>query len=148
MILFFSDLHINETAQFSVATETGFSIRQLESIQCCQDVINILKDPQYHFEAVVFGGDMINKVGNNVSASDLATVTKCLLMLQEECIKQGIILYVLVGNHDQGDNMYGFHKLIPFKNYQNIKIVDTFEEIDKFVEVCKHGGDFLDAIFK
>ena len=25
---------------------------------------------------------------------------------------------------------------------------NTFEEIDRFVEVCKHGGDFLDAIFK
>lgn len=25
---------------------------------------------------------------------------------------------------------------------------NTFEEIDRFVEACKHGGDFLDAIFK
>lgn len=25
---------------------------------------------------------------------------------------------------------------------------NTFEEIDRFVEVCKHGGDFLDAFFK
>lgn len=25
---------------------------------------------------------------------------------------------------------------------------NTYEEIDKFVEVCKHGGEFLDAIFK
>ena len=25
---------------------------------------------------------------------------------------------------------------------------NTKEEIDEFVEVCKHGGDFLDAFFK
>ena len=127
MILFFSDLHINETAQFSTATETGFSVRQLEGIQACQDVLDVLQDQQYHFEAVVFGGDLINKVGNNISASDLATVTKCITMIQQECIKQGITFYVLVGNHDIGANMLGFHKLIPFKCYQNVKIVDSFE---------------------
>ena len=133
MILFFSDLHINETAQFSTTTETGFSVRQLEGIQCCQDVLNVLKNPEYHFEAVVFGGDMVNKVGNNISASDLATATKCITMIQEECIKQGIIFYILVGNHDLSANMYGFHKLVPFKNYQNVKIIDKFEEIGNYV---------------
>jgi DNA repair exonuclease SbcCD nuclease subunit len=127
MILFFSDLHINETAQFSVATETGFSVRQLEGIQACQDVVDLLQDPNYKFEAVVFGGDLINKVGNNISASDLAAVTKCITMIQEECIKQGITFYILVGNHDIGANMLGFHKLIPFKCYPNVKIVDSFE---------------------
>ena len=25
---------------------------------------------------------------------------------------------------------------------------NTKEEIDEFVEACKHGGDFLDAFFK
>lgn len=133
MILFFSDLHINETAQFSTATETGFSVRQLEAIQACQDVVNVLQDQQYNFDTVVFGGDLINKVGNNISASDLATATKCITMIQDECIKQGIIFYILVGNHDIGANMLGFHKLVPFRNYKNIHLVENFEAIENYV---------------
>lgn len=133
MILFFSDLHINETAQFSVATENGFTIRQMMAIQCCQDVVNILKDPQYHFEAVVNGGDMINKVGNNISTSDLACLTKCITMIQEECIRQGIKFYIIPGNHDCCSNNGIFHKLIPFKSYQNVEIIDTFKVIDNYV---------------
>lgn len=133
MILFFSDLHINETAQFSVATETGFSVRQLEAVQACQDVLDVLKQYSGKIKAVVFGGDLINKVGNNISASDLATVTRCITMIQEECIKQNIVFYVLIGNHDIGANMFGFHKLIPFKNYKNVHLVEKFEIVDNLV---------------
>ena len=133
MILFFSDLHINETAQFSVATETGFTIRQTEAIQCCQDVVDILKNPENNIEAVVFGGDMINKVGNSVSTSDLACMTKCIIMIQNECIRLGIKFYIIPGNHDIASNIQGFHKLIPFKSYQNVEVIDTFKEIDNFV---------------
>ena len=100
MILFFSDLHINETAQFSVATENGFTIRQMMAIQCCQDIVDMLQNPEYDIEAVVFGGDMINKVGNNISTSDLACMTKCIIMIQQECIKRGITFYIIPGNHD------------------------------------------------
>lgn len=133
MILFFTDLHINETAQFSTATESGFTVRQHEAIQSCQDVLNVLKNPKYHFSAVVLGGDVFNPVGNQISASNLATAEKCITMIQEECIKQGIMFYVLTGNHDTSANMLGFHKLVAFKHYQNVKIVDNLETIGDMV---------------
>lgn len=151
MILFFSDLHINETAQFSVATETGFTVRQMEAIQCCQDIVDTLQDPQYNIEAVVFGGDMINKVGNNISTSDLACMTKCITMIQQECIKLGITFYIIPGNHDIASNIQGFHKLIPFKSYQNVEIVDIFKEIDNYVFMPyayddEEANNFLESI--
>lgn len=133
MILFFTDIHINETATFSTATETGFSVRQMESIQCFQEVVDTLKDPQYKFAAVVFGGDLFHKVGNSISTSDLACATKCILMVQEECIKQGITFYMIPGNHDIASNIQGFHKLITFKTYKNVEVVDTFKEIGDYV---------------
>ena len=151
MILFFSDLHINETAQFSVATETGFTVRQMEAIQCCQDIVDILQDPQYDIEAVVFGGDMINKVGNNISTSDLACMTKCIIMIQQECIKRGITFYIIPGNHDIASNTQGFHKLIPFKSYQNVEIVDIFKEVGDYVFMPyayddEEANNFLEGI--
>ena len=151
MILFFSDLHINETAQFSVATETGFTIRQMMAIQCCQDIVDILQDPQYEIESVVFGGDMINKVGNNISTSDLACMTKCIIMIQQECIKRGITFYIIPGNHDIASNTQGFHKLIPFKPYQNVEIVDTFKEVGDYVFMPyayddEEANNFLEGI--
>lgn len=133
MILFFTDLHINETASFSTATETGFSVRQMESIQCCQEVVDMLKNPDYKFDAVVFGGDLLHKVGNSISASDLACATKCITIIQEECIKQGITFYMIPGNHDISANIQGFHKLIPFKCYKNVEVVDIFKEIGNYV---------------
>lgn len=133
MILFFTDIHINETATFSTATETGFSVRQLESIQCFQDVVDTLKDPKYKFEAVVFGGDMFHKVGNSISTSDLTCATKCVLMVQEECIRQGINFYIIPGNHDCAGNDGNFHKLISFKPYKNIEVIDSFSEIGDYV---------------
>lgn len=151
MILFFSDLHINETAQFSVATETGFTVRQMMAIQCCQDIVDILQDPQYEIESVVFGGDMINKVGNNISTSDLACMTKCIIMIQQECIKRGITFYIIPGNHDIASNTQGFHKLIPFKSYQNVEIVDTFKEVGDYVFMPyayddEEANNFLEGI--
>lgn len=135
MILFFTDLHINETAQFSAMTDNGFTVRQKEAIQACQDVVNLLRDPQYHFTAVVFGGDWFNPVGNQISITNMATATKCMTMIQNECIRLGIMFYVLTGNHDSSsrENASGFHKLAPFKHYQNIKIVENLEIVDNMV---------------
>lgn len=133
MILFFTDLHINETASFSATTESGFTERQLQAIQACQDVVNVLKNPKYHFSAVVCGGDVFNPVGNQISASNIATAEKCITMIQEECIRQGIVFYILTGNHDTAANMVGFHKLIAFKHYQNVVIVDTIKTVGDMV---------------
>lgn len=133
MILFFTDPHINETAQFSTPTETGFTIRQQEALQCCQDIVDVLQNPKYHFSAVVCGGDVFNPVGNQISVSNLATAEKFITTIQKECIKQGIVFYILVGNHDLSANMVGFHKLISFKNYQNVRIVESLETVGNLV---------------
>lgn len=134
-ILTFGDLHISSFHQFSRIDPTGFSTRELEHLEVANDIVKYLQEHTGEVESVVFLGDLIHPVGGNISCDNLLTATEFISRIQEECIKQNIIFYLLVGNHDLNaiNGNIASHKLVPFKKWQNIKIVDNLEECGNYV---------------
>ena len=134
-ILSFGDLHISSFHQFSKIEQSGFSTRELEHLEVAKDIVNFLQTHENEVEAVVFLGDLFHPVGTNISCDNLLTATTFIEMIQKECIKQNIIFYLILGNHDHNSttgNVHS-HKLIAFKNYQNVKVIDTLQELDGYV---------------
>lgn len=134
-ILAFGDAHISSYHQFSKIQQTGFSIRESEHLMVAKQIVEYMKKYEGELKAVVFLGDLLHPVGTNISCDNLLTATEFIRIIQEECIRQGIIFYLLVGNHDQNattGNVHS-HKLIPYKYYQNVRVIDQLSEIDGFV---------------
>lgn len=134
-ILAFGDEHISSYHQFSKIQPTGFSVRESEHLLIAKQIVEYMKKYEGTLESIVFLGDLLHPVGTNISCDNLLTATEFIRIIQEECIKQNIIFYMLVGNHDQNattGNVHS-HKLIPFKYYQNIKVIDQLSEIDGYV---------------
>lgn len=134
-ILTFGDLHISSFHQFSKIEQSGFSTRELEHLDVAKDIVQFMQEHEGEIESVVFLGDLFHPVGANISCDNLLTATTFINMIQQECIKQGIIFYLLLGNHDHNattGNLHS-HKLIAFKSYQNVKVIDTLQEIDNYV---------------
>lgn len=134
-ILTFGDLHISSFHQFSRIDPTGFSTRELEHLRVADDIVSYLQKNSGDVEAVVFLGDLIHPVGGNISCDNLLTASEFISRIQSECIKQDITFYLIVGNHDLNaiNGNIASHKLIPFKKWQNVKVIDTLEEIGDFV---------------
>ena len=126
MILVIGDPHIASYHKFSQVIDSGYTIRELEHLQVAKDVVNTMQ--KYKFDYVVCLGDVFDKVGDKISIDNMRTVTNWISIIQEECIKQDIIFYILMGNHDCNSSNGYSHKLLPFKQYRNIKIIDSFEE--------------------
>ena len=126
MILVIGDPHIASYHKFSQVVESGYTIRELEHLQVAKDVVNTMQ--KYKFDCVVCLGDVFDKVGDKISIDNMRTVTDWISIIQEECIKQNIPFYILMGNHDCNSANGYSHKLLPFKQYQNVKIIDSFEE--------------------
>lgn len=134
-IVTFGDLHISSFHQFSKIEQVGFSTRELEHLQVAKDIVKFLQEHTGEVESVVFLGDLFHPVGANISCDNLLTATTFINMIQEECIKQNIIFYLIIGNHDHNASTANIksHKLIAFKSYQNVKVIDTLCEIDNYV---------------
>lgn len=128
-ILFFSDIHFHHSHTFSRLTQEGFSIRELEHISCADTIIKICKEEK--IDKIVFGGDMFGPVGDNMSGQTLSAI--CIFF--EKLQSLNIPIDILVGNHDLSfsTNSTHIHKLVAFKNWQNLKIYDEPYEINKIV---------------
>lgn len=125
MILFFSDLHVHHTHRFSHITPEGRTIRELEHLMCADKIVELI-DEYPEINKVVFGGDMIAQVGDNLSTQCLDTVCEFIEKIQKKCIERNIFFDILVGNHDISshlNNQYS-HKLIAFKNWKNVNVYD------------------------
>lgn len=134
-ILTFGDLHISSFHQFSRIETTGFSTREQEHLEVANDIVKYLQEHTGEVEAVVFLGDLIHPVGGNISCDNLLTASEFISRIQEECIKQNIIYYLIVGNHDLNaiNGNIASHKLIPFKKWQNVKVIDSLQEDGDYV---------------
>lgn len=134
-IITFGDLHISSFHQFSKIEQSGFSTRELEHLEVAKDIVKFLQDHTGEVESVVFLGDLFHAVGANISCDNLLTATTFITMIQQECIKQNITFYILLGNHDHNatmGNIYS-HKLVAFQYYKNVKIIDRLQEINNYV---------------
>lgn len=136
MILVFGDPHINNYHKFSQIVDSGYTIRELEHLQVSNDIVNLMQSQK--FNAVVCLGDVFDKVGDKISIDNTRTVTDFIHNIQEECIKQNIIFYILMGNHDCNSSNGSSNKLIPFKYYKNIVIIDSPTEIENMIFLPHH----------
>ena len=119
-ILAFGDIHFHHTHRFSHITPEGFTVRELEHLQCADTILDIIK--QERIDKVVFLGDLWSVVGDTMSCQTLSAVTEFFRRLTKE-----IEVDAIVGNHDVAghiNNQYS-HKLMPFKYWTNLNIYDT-----------------------
>lgn len=143
-ILAFGDIHFHHTHRFSHITPDGFSIRELEHLHCADDIIRIGKEE--NIDRVIFLGDMIGPVGDNLSTQTLAAVS-----LFIDKIRKEFPFDIIVGNHDVSsylNNTYS-HKLIPFKYWDNVNVYDTPIEVDNFIYMpyC-NSDDFAETFLQ
>ena len=133
MILFFGDIHFGTTHRFSTITNNGFTIRENEHLSCINDLKRILKE--YNITKCVCNGDIYGPVGDNISGETQCVVIKFISELAQECKKCGIVLEILVGNHDivHDATIFGINKLAPFKYFDNVKLYDQPEVCDNYV---------------
>lgn len=127
-ILAFGDIHFHHTHRFSHITPDGFTVRELEHLQCADVILNLVK--QENIDKVVFLGDLWSVVGDSMSCQTLSAVTEFFAKLTKE-----IEIFVIVGNHDVGghiNNQYS-HKLMPFDYWNNIYVYDTPTVENNFV---------------
>lgn len=131
MILVIGDPHIASYHKFSQVVDSGYTIRELEHLQVAKDIVNTINNNEV--DCVVCLGDVFDKVGDKISIDNMRTVAEWISIIQEACIKKNILFYILVGNHDSNSANGYSHKLIPFKPYQNIRIIDSFEEENNMI---------------
>ena len=127
-ILAFGDIHFHHTHRFSHITPDGFTVRELEHLQCVDVILNLVK--QENIDKVVFLGDLWSVVGDTMSCQTLSAVTEFFRRLTKE-----IKVDAIIGNHDVAghiNNQYS-HKLMPFKYWNNLYICDTPTIEDDFV---------------
>ena len=152
MILFFSDLHVHHTHRFSHITSEGRTTRELEHLMCADKIVEIM-DKHPEINKVVFGGDIVGPVGDNLSTQCLDTICEFISKIQDKCIERNINFDILVGNHDTSshlNNQYS-HKLIPFKRWKNVRVYDEPLVENNFVYMpyCisdDYASDFLERI--
>jgi len=145
-ILAFGDIHFHHTHRFSTITPQGYTIRELEHLQCADVIINLCKTKQ--IDKIVFLGDLFGPVGDNISCQVLTAVTEFIKKISDVCQ-----LDMLVGNHDISghlNNQYS-HKLMPFKYWNNVTVYDQPTEVDDFIYLpyCindQFAEDFLNNI--
>lgn len=119
-ILAFGDIHFHHTHRFSHITPEGFTVRELEHLQCADVILDLVE--QEHIDKVVFLGDLWSVVGDTMSCQTLSAVTEFFKRITKETE-----IDLIVGNHDVGghiNNQYS-HKLMPFKYWNGIYIYDT-----------------------
>lgn len=120
-ILFFSDIHFHHTHRFSHITPDGMTIREQEHLSCADTIINLCKEES--IDRIVFGGDAYGPVGDNISCQTQYVICKFFEKLQST----NLPIDIVVGNHDlllDTINNREAHKLIPFKNWENINVYD------------------------
>lgn len=119
-ILAFGDIHFHHTHRFSHITPEGFTVRELEHLQCADVIIDLVEKEK--IDRVVFLGDLWSVVGDNMSCQTLHAVTEFFYKFAEKHVN----IYAIVGNHDLGShigNRYS-HKLKPFMSWANMYVYD------------------------
>ena len=86
MILFFSDLHMHHTHRFSHITPEGRTVRELEHLMCAKRVVDLVD--KYNIDRVVFGGDFVGPVGDNISTQCLDAMCEFIETIQNKCIEK------------------------------------------------------------
>lgn len=128
-ILAFGDIHFHHTHRFSHITPEGFTVRELEHLQCADVIIDLVEKEK--IDRVVFLGDLWSVVGDNMSCQTLHAVTEFFYKFAEKHIN----IYAIVGNHDLGShigNRYS-HKLKPFMSWANMYVYDKPTVDNNFV---------------
>lgn len=125
-ILVFSDWHIHHTHRFSHITQDGYSIRELEHLECANTIERICKEQ--NIDRIVFGGDAWAPTGDSMSGQSLCCLLEFFDRLSKICPVD-----VVVGNHDQITHQY--HKLMPLKYMNNITVYDQPTMIGNFIYV-------------
>lgn len=145
-ILAFGDIHFHHTHRFSYITPQGFTVRELEHLQCADVIIDLYK--KENIDKVVFLGDCWGPVGDMMSCQTLMAVTEFIKKISEVCEFD-----IIVGNHDLSShlNNHYSHKLMPFKYWSNVNVYDQPTLIDNFVYMpyCIHdeyAESFLNSI--
>lgn len=93
-ILAFGDIHFHHTHRFSHITPEGFTVRELEHLQCADVILDLVK--KENIDKVVFLGDLFGPVGDSLSGQTLAAVSKFITSITNVCP-----LDIIVGNHDR-----------------------------------------------
>ena len=127
-ILCFGDIHFHHTHRFSHITSEGFTIRELEHLECADDILRICKEE--NINDIVFLGDLYGPVGDNLSTQTQTAVCQFVHKLSRE--KH---LAMLVGNHDLSGttNYKEVHKLIPFIYFENVNVYDKPFDMGNFI---------------
>lgn len=128
-ILAFGDIHFHHTHRFSHITPDGFTVRELEHLQCADVILDLVEKEK--IDKVVFLGDLWSVVGDNMSCQTLHAVTEFFYKFAEKHIN----IYAIVGNHDLGShigNRYS-HKLKPFMSWTNMYVYDKPTITENFV---------------
>lgn len=119
-ILAFGDIHFHHTHRFSHITPDGFTVRELEHLQCADVIIDLVEKEK--IDKVVFLGDLFGPVGDSLSGQTLAAVSKFISKIADKAQ-----IDLIVGNHDRcsSNDIANLHKLEVFKNYQNVNVYDA-----------------------
>lgn len=127
-ILCFGDIHFHHTHRFSHITSEGFTIRELEHLECADTIIKICEEE--NINDIVFLGDLYGPVGDNLSTQTQTAVCEFVYKISQ--VKH---LNMLVGNHDLSGttNYKDVHKLIPFKYFENVNVYSKPFEMDNFI---------------
>lgn len=127
-ILAFGDIHFHHTHHFSHIVREGFTIRELEHIDCAKRVLEICD--KENVDKIVLLGDVWGPVGDTMSCQTLTAVAEFFKIITEK-----YDIDVIVGNHDlnSSTNNVNSHKLVAFKGWNRIHIYDS----------CTINGDFV-----
>ncbi len=127
-ILAFGDIHFHHTHRFSHITSEGFTVRELEHLECADDILKICEEEK--IDDIVFLGDLYGPVGDNLSTQTQTAVCEFVYK-----ISQAKHLSMLVGNHDLSGttNYKDVHKLIPFKYFNNVNVYSKPFEMGNFI---------------
>ena len=145
-ILAFGDIHFHHTHRFSHITSEGFTVRELEHLECADDILKICEEEK--IDDIVFLGDLYGPVGDNLSTQTQTAVCEFVYK-----ISQAKHLSMLVGNHDLSGttNYKDVHKLVPFKYFENVNVYSKPFEMDNFIYMpyCtsdEYATTFLESI--
>lgn len=118
-IVFFGDIHLNTSKQFSTILSNGVNSRLVDQMQVVGRIAKQLRST----DTVIFLGDLIDSYGESLPKIIYSAAFYTLKTWAEKCKK----LYVLIGNHDIYKNATVVHA---FNEIDKVKVIDGWETVE------------------